>query len=222
MAVTANYHLDNPPVDACFGTVADLFALFRSATSITLDGTIVGVNKGATEPSVDDTDKAWLMTDESGHAIAWYSFYNGKWRPVPRADVFDIKWMNIAIPDIALFDGTGKGNIDTIMDGWALANGQNGTPDLRNFFVVGAGDTYAPLDTGGEDEHVLIIDELPAHTHSYVGVTPIFSDTGAGPNPNAVVSRTPLSGTTGSVGLDAAHNNLPPYVALVPLMYIGY
>lgn len=31
----------------------------------------------------------------------------------------------------------------TIPSGWALCNGQNGTPDLRDKFIVGAGNSYA-------------------------------------------------------------------------------
>lgn len=36
-----------------------------------------------------------------------------------------------------------------IPDGWALCNGTNGTPDLRNRFIVGAGDDYPLSATGG-------------------------------------------------------------------------
>jgi hypothetical protein len=32
---------------------------------------------------------------------------------------------------------------------WKICNGDNGTPDLRNKFLVGAGSTYAYGDTGG-------------------------------------------------------------------------
>lgn len=42
-----------------------------------------------------------------------------------------------------------SGAIADIPDNWALCDGTNGTPDLRNSFVVGAGDTYSPDDTGG-------------------------------------------------------------------------
>lgn len=39
------------------------------------------------------------------------------------------------------------GAIVDIPAGWALCNGAGGTPDLRNKFVIGAGDTYNPDDT---------------------------------------------------------------------------
>lgn len=36
----------------------------------------------------------------------------------------------------------------TIPSGWALCNGQNGTPDLRDKFVVGAGGIYQNGSSG--------------------------------------------------------------------------
>lgn len=42
-----------------------------------------------------------------------------------------------------------SGTIPNIPDGWALCNGSNGTPDLRDKFIIGAGDTYSKDDTGG-------------------------------------------------------------------------
>jgi hypothetical protein len=44
-----------------------------------------------------------------------------------------------------------SGAVVDIPTGWQLADGTNGTTDLRNMFVVGAGDTYNPGDTGGAD-----------------------------------------------------------------------
>jgi len=39
------------------------------------------------------------------------------------------------------------GAIIDIPAGWLLCDGNNGTPDLRNKFVLGSGDTYNPDDT---------------------------------------------------------------------------
>ena len=57
------------------------------------------------------------------------------------------------------------GNLANIPDGFALCDGKNGTPDLRDRFLVGAGNTYKLGDIGGENRHALTIDELPAHNH---------------------------------------------------------
>ena len=35
-----------------------------------------------------------------------------------------------------------SGAVSTVPSGWALCNGQNGTPDLRDRFIVGAGSSW--------------------------------------------------------------------------------
>ena len=42
-----------------------------------------------------------------------------------------------------------SGSVDAIPTGWVLCNGENNTPDLRNRFIVGAGDEYGAGDVGG-------------------------------------------------------------------------
>ena len=50
--------------------------------------------------------------------------------------------------------------------GWAICNGQNGTPDLRDRFVIGAGNSYSVNATGGEATKTLGTANLPSHTHT--------------------------------------------------------
>lgn len=40
-----------------------------------------------------------------------------------------------------------SGAVEKILAGWALCDGNNGTPDLRDRFIIGAGSSYAPGDT---------------------------------------------------------------------------
>ncbi len=58
------------------------------------------------------------------------------------------------------------GAINQIPYGWALCNGTNGTPDLRNRFVVGAGHSYQPGNIGGANNVTLNVNQIPAHNHS--------------------------------------------------------
>jgi len=53
------------------------------------------------------------------------------------------------------------GNVADIPSGWILCNGTNGTPDLRDCFIVGAGTSYALSTIGGENTHTLTKNELP-------------------------------------------------------------
>ena len=59
-----------------------------------------------------------------------------------------------------------SGAAAAIPSGWFLCDGTNGTPNLRDRFIVGAGSTYAVNDTGGAATVALSAANLPAHTHS--------------------------------------------------------
>jgi hypothetical protein len=54
-----------------------------------------------------------------------------------------------------------SGSIGSIPAGWVLCNGNNGTPDLRNRFIVGAGSTYAVDATGGSADAIVV-----SHNHT--------------------------------------------------------
>ena len=134
----------------------------------------------------------------------------------------------VSIPTgvIVMWSGT------TIPSGWALCDGTNSTPDLRNRFIVGANDasktgittqtgpgfdattgviddTYEPGDIGGETSHQLTEEELAAHTHS-------GGMGGGNCAPGGQSQSAPSS--TGSTGGDKYHENRPPYYALAFIM----
>ena len=64
-----------------------------------------------------------------------------------------------------------SGSVASVPSGWALCNGSNGTPDLRDRFVVGAGSAYAVGATGGANEVTLNTTQIPSHTHSVTAST---------------------------------------------------
>ena len=59
-----------------------------------------------------------------------------------------------------------SGAANAIPSGWVLCNGSNSTPDLRDRFVIGAGNSYAVDATGGESTKTLGTANLPSHTHT--------------------------------------------------------
>ncbi len=59
-----------------------------------------------------------------------------------------------------------SGSTIDIPEGWKLCDGNNGTPDLRNRFLVGAGDDYAVNKKGGQNQVTLTVGELPKHSHN--------------------------------------------------------
>lgn len=115
-----------------------------------------------------------------------------------------------------------SGTVDTIPNGWLLCDGTNNTPDLRNKFIIGAGDNHAVGATGGEATHTLSIDEIPTHSHKVkydsTGWVSIKTNSGT----DGVVENTTSSYdgqySTSEVGGGLPHNNLPPYYALCYIM----
>ena len=133
-----------------------------------------------------------------------------------------------------------SGTIANIPTGWALCNGSNSTPDLRNRFIVGAhsgagtgitsttgptfGTTtgalsadYTPGNFGGETAHQLIIAELASHTH---GIPDADQNAGYGSNNFDTGSQPNIRGypPTTATGGDNYHENRPPYYALAFIM----
>jgi len=108
-----------------------------------------------------------------------------------------------------------SGSIANIPSGWALCDGTNGTPDLRNRFIVGAGSSYAVGAKGGAAEVTLTVDQMPSHRHSVAaqfgsgsGVTGLYYGDGT-------TSKTVW---TSYVGDGKPHENRPPYYALAFIM----
>ena len=59
-----------------------------------------------------------------------------------------------------------SGSVSNVPAGWVLCNGANGTPNLMDRFIVGAGSTYTPGATGGTTSVTLAVGNLPSHTHT--------------------------------------------------------
>jgi len=118
-----------------------------------------------------------------------------------------------------------SGGIATIPSGFVICDGNNGTPDLRNRFIVGAGDTYVPDDTGGSNSVTLTESEMPSHNHTesqgsglgnrFGTISTGFSERKEGFGSPPLTSAAPLTSTEGG---DQAHENRPPYYALAFIM----
>ena len=121
-----------------------------------------------------------------------------------------------------------SGAVNRIPSGWALCNGGNGTPNLQNRFIIGAGDSYNPNDKGGATQVKLVAGNLPPHTHNYYDI--YYSersgnnsyygshDSDSDNNPFAYqFLRTSESGN----GLNSTpFDILPPYYALAFIMRV--
>jgi hypothetical protein len=130
-----------------------------------------------------------------------------------------------------------SGSVASIPSGWLLCNGTSGTPDLRNRFIVGAGSTYNPGNTGGSADATLVSHNHTAtstvssttHNHQTQGYA---DNSGSGVgflrtsqggnlaliNTTAVSPNVTVSTTIANAGSSATNANLPPYYALAYIM----
>lgn len=83
---------------------------------------------------------------------------------------------------------------------------------IKDTFLLGAGDTYTLGDTGGEATHTLTINEMPSHNHNINYGGPATGTKGATPGGNDNLGPNPsfIQATGGG----QAHNNMPPYLVV--------
>ena len=140
-----------------------------------------------------------------------------------------------------------SGAQNAIPSGFVLCDGNNSTPDLRNRFIIGAGNSYNVDATGGytdvfipEHTHTFsaTTNDPGTHTHSYsryantynygrhwqgypsIGETTNTNTGGGGAHTHTVSGNTgqPSTNTTDTLGESATNKNLPPYYALCYIM----
>jgi len=100
-----------------------------------------------------------------------------------------------------------SGAVVDIPYSWHLCDGTMGTPDLRNKFIVAAGDTYDPDDSAG----------AAAHNHTFTGdghkhTIGFGTSITAGDFYDDETSVNEAAGTTDN------ESSLPPYYALCYIM----
>ena len=61
-----------------------------------------------------------------------------------------------------------SGTVGSIPSGFVICDGSNGTPDLRNSFVIGAGNSYTVGQTGGSKDAIIV-----SHNHTATSSTSI-------------------------------------------------
>ena len=133
-----------------------------------------------------------------------------------------------------------SGSLGSIPAGWVLCNGSNGTPDLRDRFVIAAGSTYAVGATGGTADAIVVTHTHtatvtdPGHRHTYNaqdqvnnggnGYSLSRENQNAGTNITGFNSGSINTASTGisvsnaSAGSSGTGANLPPYYALAYIM----
>jgi microcystin-dependent protein len=112
----------------------------------------------------------------------------------------------VAIPTGAIL--LWSGSTGSIPSGFVICDGTNSTPDLRDRFIVGAGNTYAVDATGGANTVALAEAEIAAHTHSVSGTT--VSDGAHTHNVSGNTSNTGAHTHSGSTSNTGSHSHNVP------------
>jgi hypothetical protein len=116
----------------------------------------------------------------------------------------------------------------TIPSGWVICDGTNGTPDLRDKFVLGAGVDGEVRATGGANTHTHTnpsTDSIAAHNHggnksvgaSGGGSTNVTAGSGSNPassghSHTANIGITAANAHTHTIGDTGSASTLPKYV----------
>lgn len=133
-----------------------------------------------------------------------------------------------------------SGLLIDIPAGWALCDGTNGTPDLRDKFIKGSADTVDPGVTGGAlthnhggatANHTLTAAQsgMPAHLHGIPTVDANASGSSngflfgvrAGAATQFTAINGPLNASQGHSHNIGAVNHEPPFFALAFIMFTG-
>lgn len=120
------------------------------------------------------------------------------------------------LPQFSIIMWYGASN--AVPTGWSLCDGRNGTPNLADKFIVGAGNFYGRGDTGGAAAVTLTTDQIPSHSHT-LSMDSNWQVPNAG-NSHNVMSPSTSSWATSSTGGGNSHENRPPYYALYYIMKI--
>lgn len=159
------------------------------------------------------------------------------WKPTATVDMNAQKITNIAqgtisptskdavrgdqlykIGEVRMYHGA-VANIASVWGpGWQLCDGTNGTANLTDKFVVGAGNTYAPNATGGNASITLNANQLPTHNHGINDPGHIHAATISDPGHSHVVNDpghihgyTMNNNATGNGSYAAGSDNTNPY-----------
>ena len=113
-----------------------------------------------------------------------------------------------------------SGAINDIPSGFVLCDGNNSTPDLRDRFVVGAGNSYNVDDTGGSESVTLTVNQIPSHKHTTsVDNAKLFpANGGTSINFGGAGGYPATTFTMDNTGGGQSHENRPPYYALCYIM----
>jgi len=176
----------------------------------------------------------FVLQDSVGSTIATYDNLYGILGTIPAAS------STLPTGMILLWSGS----IGSIPTGYLLCDGTNSTPDLRDRFIIGAGNTYSVNQTGGTADAIVVSHSHtatststvtdPGHIHTFPDSTSAQRGTDLGGTATltagsersaSITTNTATTGitvatstTTATAGTSGTGQNIPPYFALCYIM----
>ena len=147
------------------------------------------------------------------------------------------QWRSFAEPEVpvgAIMMWSGA--VASIPAYFRLCDGTQGTPDLRDRFVLGAGGARSPGAIGGSADAIVVAHTHnagvtdPGHSHSFVARATVLSggtenppvdSTGSVLNYPTASSHTGISVTNEITGQSGEGANIPPFVALAYIIRVA-
>jgi hypothetical protein len=112
----------------------------------------------------------WIASEQTDF-LAWFNQIKGQLSTDAAGNLFNLieahKADDVHVPSglISMWSGL----VSAIPNGWHLCDGTNGTPDLRDRFIMGAISDADVGETGGQNEVTLTEAQMPVHDHG--GIT---------------------------------------------------
>ena len=210
--LTAKTVPSGTPLPTSAQALANFIAQYESVDGLS---TINGINAGYPTPAAGDRDKPWNRLDVDGFSLGWWNYVDGSWKP--ETPIGQITWFGHLITTAPvgykLLNGVGNYTDE--------AGVSHPVPNWIDRVPVGSGNTYAPLDTGGDDSvsasltlpsttesHTLTVNQIPPHDHRSPteGPTTVIGEYGLEFNQRPPFSS-PQSVNTAETGGGAGHSH---------------
>jgi hypothetical protein len=160
-------------------TINELIDILNSLLSVKISGSYIPYIIQHGTPGADQSGYAWIELDSGGRPISTRIYYNGKWRKIYSGMIGEIRMYSGDPGDGDVWTPLGHGVVGSDYDGWQICNGNNGSPDLSDRFIIGAHmndkdghnkynkhwqtfvDGKSDLQLGGEKDHMIQMADLP-------------------------------------------------------------